>query len=58
MNYFCQRPLEYMAKKYMHQSIDHLPLRYAMYRNTLNISFAAITLNLELEENEVQYNYL
>lgn len=33
--------------------MNHLPLRHAMYRDKLNIEFAALTLNIELEENEV-----
>lgn len=41
--------------KYIHQTMNHLPLRYAMYQNKLNVSFAALTLNMELEENEVLY---
>lgn len=41
--------------KYIQQSMNHLPLRHAMYHSKLNISFAAITLNMELEENKVMY---
>lgn len=41
--------------KCTNQSIDHLPLRYAMYRHKLIIPFAALTLNMELEENKVLY---
>lgn len=52
---FYQRPLELMAMKYINQAIDHLPIRYSMYRNKLDISFATLTLNLELEEHKVQY---
>lgn len=44
-----------MAMKYINQAIDHLPIRYSMYRNKLDISFATLTLNLELEEHKVQY---
>lgn len=43
--------------KYIHQTMNHLPLRYAMYHNKLNVSFAALTLNMELEENKVLYIY-
>ncbi|XP_025196262.1 uncharacterized protein LOC112595324 [Melanaphis sacchari] len=46
------RPLECMMLKCTNQSIDHLPIRYAMYRNRLIIPFAALTLNMELEEHK------
>ncbi|XP_022181551.1 uncharacterized protein LOC111041557 isoform X2 [Myzus persicae] len=46
------RPLEYMMLKCTNQSIDHLPIRHAMYRNKLIIPFAALTLNMELEEDK------
>uniref|UniRef100_A0A2S2PB17 Uncharacterized protein n=1 Tax=Schizaphis graminum TaxID=13262 RepID=A0A2S2PB17_SCHGA len=46
------RPLECMMLKCTNQSIDHLPIRYAMYRYKLSIPFAALTLNMELEENK------
>jgi len=35
------------------KSVNHLPLRYNMYRNKVNIPFAAQTLNMELEQNKV-----
>lgn len=44
-----------MMSKCTNQSIDHLPIRYAMYRNKLIIPFAVLTLNMELEENKVLY---
>ncbi|CAI6358458.1 unnamed protein product [Macrosiphum euphorbiae] len=46
------RPLECMMLKFTNQSIDHLPIRYAMYRNKLIIPFAVLTLSIELEENK------
>ncbi|XP_026821278.1 uncharacterized protein LOC113559734 isoform X2 [Rhopalosiphum maidis] len=46
------RPLECLMLKCTNQSIDHLPIRYAMYRYKLVIPFAALTLNMELEENK------
>lgn len=42
-----------MAMKYLHHKMDHLPVRYAMHRNILDIIFTVVTLNLELKENEV-----
>ncbi|KAE9529253.1 hypothetical protein AGLY_011929 [Aphis glycines] len=46
------RPLECLMLKCSNQSIDHLPIRYAMYRHKLCIPFAGLTLNMELEENK------
>uniref|UniRef100_A0A2S2QL65 Uncharacterized protein n=1 Tax=Sipha flava TaxID=143950 RepID=A0A2S2QL65_9HEMI len=46
------RPLERMEMKYFYQSMNHLPLRYATYRSKLNIPFAVLTLNMELEINK------
>jgi hypothetical protein len=42
-----------MEMKYFYQSMNHLPLRYATYRSKLNIPFAVLTLNMELEINKV-----
>lgn len=42
-----------IAMKYIQKCMNHLPLRYSMYRTKLNIPFAALTLNNELEENKV-----
>lgn len=47
-----------MMLKCTNQSIDHLPIRYAMYRYKLIIPFAALTLNMELEENKVLYTLM
>lgn len=41
--------------KYTNQTIDHLPIRYNMYRNKLTIPFTAVTLNIELEKIKVMY---
>jgi len=42
-----------MAMKFAQQSMNHLSLRHNIYRNRVNIPFAALTLNMELEQNKV-----
>lgn len=42
-----------MTLKYIQKCVNHLPLRYSMYRSKLNVPFTALTLTMELEENKV-----
>ncbi|VVC34425.1 Hypothetical protein CINCED_3A004373 [Cinara cedri] len=55
---FADRPLEWLDQKYNNQLMNHLPLRHATYHDKLNIAFAVLTLNIELEENKKQDDVL
>ncbi|XP_050438290.1 uncharacterized protein LOC126844270 isoform X2 [Adelges cooleyi] len=48
------RPFQIMTNKFVHQFMNHLPLRHFAFYNKLHIGFAALTLQTELEIINIQ----